>query len=199
MQINENKHYQHPWISHELMKDFEVEDVWQFPVELSEKHNIQLFQTEMMEGLAEIQEKGLPGFLFKVRFFVGRIFGWDEEEREHPPLIPGSIRERYAHANNIPAQDLIDAGSADFIPVYRTKEESLAEIQNATVHAGLHLGKVPHENGNYTVQMAVYVKPNGFLGKMYMALIKPFRHTIVYPVMIRNTGKRWEKFLANEA
>lgn len=199
MQISENKHYEHPWISHDLLKDFYLEDVWQFPVQLNEKHDIQLFQTEMMEGLGELKEKGLPGFLFKIRFFIGRIFDWDEKGKAHPPMERGSIRERYAQAFNLKTQDLQDPGSDDFVPVYLTENESLAEIKNATVHAGLHLGKVPQKNGNYTVQMAVYVKPNGFLGKVYMALIKPFRHTIVYPVLMRNTGKRWEKFLANES
>jgi Protein of unknown function (DUF2867) len=39
--------------------------------------------------------------------------------------------------------------------------------------------------------MAVYVKPNGLLGTAYMAAIKPFRHLIVYPPLMRQIGRRW--------
>ena len=39
--------------------------------------------------------------------------------------------------------------------------------------------------------MAVLVKPNGLLGRGYMAAIRPFRHLIVYPALIRQTGQAW--------
>ena len=39
--------------------------------------------------------------------------------------------------------------------------------------------------------MAVIVKPNGLLGTAYMAAIAPFRHLIVYPMMIREIGRKW--------
>jgi hypothetical protein len=39
--------------------------------------------------------------------------------------------------------------------------------------------------------MAVYVKPNGLLGTVYMAAIRPFRHLIVYPPMLRQLGRDW--------
>jgi hypothetical protein len=35
------------------------------------------------------------------------------------------------------------------------------------------------------------VKPNGLLGTGYMAAIKPFRHLIVYPAMMREIGRSW--------
>src|SRR5690606_14068459 len=88
-------------------------------------------------------------------------------------------------------------GSGDFVPVYIFEHESLAEIENATVHAALHLSRVPLEtpeqDNGATIQMAVYVKPKGFLGRAYMALIKPFRLLIVYPAMMRTMGRRWER------
>jgi hypothetical protein len=43
--------------------------------------------------------------------------------------------------------------------------------------------------------MAVYVKPNGRLGSAYMAAIKPFRHLIVYPQMMRELERRWRDAL----
>jgi uncharacterized protein DUF2867 len=39
--------------------------------------------------------------------------------------------------------------------------------------------------------MAVYVKPNGLLGTAYMAAIRPFRHLIVYPPLMREIEREW--------
>ena len=39
--------------------------------------------------------------------------------------------------------------------------------------------------------MAVYVKPDGLLGHGVMAAIRPFRHLIVYPPLIRQIEKDW--------
>jgi hypothetical protein len=39
--------------------------------------------------------------------------------------------------------------------------------------------------------MAVLVKPRGSLGAAYMALIKPFRHHIVYPALMRQLERTW--------
>ena len=39
--------------------------------------------------------------------------------------------------------------------------------------------------------MAVYVKPNGLLGSGYMAVIKPFRHLVIYPRMMRQIARGW--------
>jgi hypothetical protein len=50
---------------------------------------------------------------------------------------------------------------------------------------------VPDGTGGYRGQLAVYVKPNGLLGTGYMAAIRPFRHLIVYPQMLRQIGRTW--------
>jgi hypothetical protein len=39
--------------------------------------------------------------------------------------------------------------------------------------------------------MAVLVKPGGRLGGAYMEAIKPFRHAIVYPRMLRQIERDW--------
>lgn len=198
MQIKTSEHYKQPWIVHDLLADFEVEDVWQFPVKLEKKHTIPLFQNQLFLAMEQLSQKGLPGLLFRFRFFLGTLFGWDKPV--DPTVITlkaGSIRERYAHQYKLETSELLPVGEAEFEPVYEKKEESLAEISNATVHAGLHLSKV--QNGEkYTVQMAVYVKPKGTFGKFYMALIKPFRLAIVYPAMMRLVGKHWAQYLERE-
>jgi hypothetical protein len=37
------------------------------------------------------------------------------------------------------------------------------------------------------------VKPNGLLGTFYMAAIRPFRHLIVWPSMLRQIEREWRK------
>ena len=41
--------------------------------------------------------------------------------------------------------------------------------------------------------MAVLVRPNGALGRAYLAAIAPFRHLIVYPLMMRDIGRAWRE------
>ena len=59
------------------------------------------------------------------------------------------------------------------------------------MHGVLHVGWVPDGAGGWRGQMAVLVKPNGVLGNAYMAAIRPLRHAIVYPQMLRQIERRW--------
>src|SRR4029453_7754262 len=77
-------------------------------------------------------------------------------------------------------------------------DEFAPEIPNQAMHGILHLGWVPDEDGGrhesgggYHGEMAVYVKPNGRLGTAYMAAIKPFRHLVVYPPILRRVEQTW--------
>jgi Protein of unknown function (DUF2867) len=55
------------------------------------------------------------------------------------------------------------------------------------------LGWVADGAGGFRGQMAVYVKPNGLLGNGYMAAIRPFRHLVVYPPMVRQIAPAWRR------
>ena len=59
------------------------------------------------------------------------------------------------------------------------------------MHGVMHLGWVPDGNGGYRGQLAVLVKPNGLLGELYMAAIRPFRYAVVYPALLRQIGRTW--------
>jgi hypothetical protein len=83
--------------------------------------------------------------------------------------------------------------SLPFTSLYLTDDEFAAEIANQTMHGVLHLGWVAEGGGGYRGQMAVYVRPNGLLGNAYMAAIKPFRHLVVYPQMLRAMERRWRE------
>ena len=82
--------------------------------------------------------------------------------------------------------------AGDFTPLYRTDEEWAAELSNDTVHGVLHLAWVEQGGGRYRAQMGVYAKPRGRLGEIYMMLIQPFRHLIVYPALMRHIGRAWD-------
>ena len=77
-----------------------------------------------------------------------------------------------------------------FKSLYLTDDEFAAEVANRTMHGVLHLGRVPDAGGGYRAQMAVLVKPNGLFGRAYMVAIRPFRHLIVYPAMLRRMGAK---------
>jgi hypothetical protein len=104
-----------------------------------------------------------------------------------------SLRER------LPA-DLADPPSDFdahlFTPLYVTDDEFALEIANQTVHGVMHVGWVPDGTGGYRGQMAVLVKPNGVFGVAYLAAIAPFRHLVVYPLMMRGIGRAWRQSAA---
>ena len=197
IKIDKQGHWVQPWKVHSLLTDFRVEDVWRVPVVLEADHSLQLFIERFYETNDQLVKNGLVWALFRFRHILGKIFKWDEKIKVDQ-LAPGSIRERYAREEHLSFEDLPHPGSQHFIPVYQLQNEFLAEIENKTVHAAVHLGRVPSENGQYGIQMAVYVKPKGLLGKLYMQLIKPFRHWIVYPALMKEAKARWERYLNNQ-
>jgi hypothetical protein len=56
----------------------------------------------------------------------------------------------------------------------------------------MHIGWVPDGTSRYRGQTAVLVKPNGWFGAAYMAAIKPFRHLLVYPALMRAVERKWQ-------
>jgi hypothetical protein len=194
MLLNPSEHHKHPWKVHSLLPDLRIEDVWQLPVVMESNHSLALLQEQFAKASKNLTNKGLAGMLFKIRFFIGNLMGWDEKEAV-TKLLKGRIRERHAQAEGLSFEDLPVPGDGDFTPVYNLEEESLAEIENATVLAAIHLGRVPLNETQFTVQMTIYVKPKGVFGNVYMMLIKPFRHWIVYPALLMMIGKLWKNYL----
>ena len=78
-----------------------------------------------------------------------------------------------------------------FTPLYRTDDEFAAELSNRTVHAVMHLAWLPTDDDRFRGEMAVYVKPRGALGTVYLALIRPFRYAIVYPALLDQIERAW--------
>jgi hypothetical protein len=73
----------------------------------------------------------------------------------------------------------LDRGGTGLVPVYQEPEEVLSRLTNRTVTAFLHVSLVERHP-----RLSVYVRPNGALGRGYMALIEPFRRWVVYPALL---------------
>ena len=140
-----------------------------------------------MRGFASADpSRGSPGAvraLFAIRWKLGELLGWDAPDTGLGARVP-TLRDRMpADLRDAPSGPDFDA--LPFSSLYLIDDEWAAEIANRTMHGVLHIGRVREGNGGWRAQMAVLVKPNGLLGNVYMAAIRPFRHLIVYPAMMR--------------
>jgi hypothetical protein len=188
MSIPITEHCARPWRIHELTRDFRVEDVWALPTP-GGADDFHL----LVEGLAESDPGQSPSrtarALWALRWKLGEIFGWDDEDAGVGGRVP-TLRDRLPEdLRDAPAGP--DFPSAPFTSLYLLEDEWAAEVANKTVHGVMHIGWVRDGNGGYRGQMAVLVKPNGRFGSAYMAAIRPFRHLIVYPPMLRQIGRVW--------
>jgi Protein of unknown function (DUF2867) len=206
MRLPNSAHESRPWRIREIAPDFIVEDVWALPTE----GRAEDFETllELMASSDPANAESLPTrLLWRLRnllgssFSLGKISAPADGAAGKLP-IPGtsetSLAGRLPEDLRETAAD-IDFGSLPFEPLYRTDDEFAAEVSNQTMHGVMHLAWVDQGDGRYQGQMAVYVKPRGRFGKGYMALIAPFRHWIVYPALLRQTGRTWNKRLSRRA
>ncbi len=199
MRLPNAAHESRAWRIREIAPDFTVEDVWALPVHGGAED----FQTllELMVSSDPANTRSLPTrVLWQARWRLGRWFDWDDAAGKLP--VPGttetSLSGRLPDDLRDTAADL-DFRSLPFVPLYRTDTEFAAELSNQTVHAVMHLAWVDQGEGRYQGQMAVYVKPRGPLGKGYMALIAPFRHWVVYPELMRQIERTWNRRVRQDA
>ena len=188
MRLPESAHTSRDWRIHAIAQDFRLEDVWGLPTP-GGPNDFGLLLDLMTEGRPEDGASRVAGALWAIRWKLGEVLGWDDPETGVGARVP-TLRDR------LPA-DLRDGPrgptppNLPFSPLYLLDDEWAAEMANKTVHGIMHLGWVPDDAGGWHGQMAVYVKPNGVLGNLYMAAIRPFRHLIVYPPLMRQIGRDW--------
>jgi hypothetical protein len=196
MRLPNTAHTSQPWRIHEVAHDFRLEDVW----ELATPGGASDFPP-LVRGFASGDTSQSPSraarMLFAIRWKLGELFGWDAPNDGVGSRVP-TLRDRLP-------KDLRDAPSGPdfdalpFTSLYLLDDEFAAEVANRTMHGVLHLGWVPHETGGYRGQMAVLVKPNGLFGTAYMAAIRPFRHLVVYPPLIRQIEREWRERASDPA
>jgi hypothetical protein len=204
MRLPNSAHESRPWRIREIAPDFILEDVWALPTPGSADDFPALLK--LMAASDPANSSSLPArVLWRVRDRLGKLFdlggisapaGNDPDGAAGKLPIPGtgetSLAERLPDDLRGTAAD-VNFGSLPFVPLYRTDDEFAAELSNRTVHAVMHLAWADQGEGLYQGQMAVYVKPRGAFGRGYMALIKPFRHLIVYPALTRQTERAWKR------
>lgn len=189
MRLPNTAHTSRPWRIHALTRDFRLEDVWALPTPGGPDDFPRLVHDfpRLMRGVSSGDQSQAARALWAIRWKIGELLGWDDPDAGLGSRVP-TLRER------LPA-DLRETPSGPdlrrFTSLYLLDDEWAAEIANRTVHGVLHVGWVPDGAGGYRGQMAVYVKPNGLLGTAYMAAIKPLRHRVVYPSMLRQLGQAW--------
>jgi hypothetical protein len=186
------EHERGPWRIGEMVPDFALEDVWALPVRGGADEFPELLAMTASLNPAHADSRATR-FLWQLRDRLGAWFGLGRIEG---PADGGAGAASLA--DRLP-EDLrgtaagFDFGSLPFVPLYRTDREAAAEISNRTVHGVAHFAWVDLGEGVFQGRMAVYVKPRGLFGQGYMAAIKPFRHLIVYPALMRQFGRAWER------
>jgi Protein of unknown function (DUF2867) len=189
MRLPDSAQTSRPWRIHELTRDFRIEDVWALPTPGGPEDFPRLVRIAASFDPSR-SSFGAVRALFAIRWKLGELLGWDRPDAGLGSRVP-TLRDRLpADLRQTALRPEFDA--LPFSPLYVTDEEMAAEIANRTVHGIMHMGWVREATGGYRGQMAVYVKPNGLLGEGYLAAIKPFRHLIVYPAILRDIGRRWE-------
>jgi hypothetical protein len=182
-------HTDRPWRIHALTPDFRIYDVWALPTP-GGPEDFGLLVEQFLDGDTASNPSRIARALFAIRWRLGEWFGWDDPERT--PVASGtSLRQRLPE--DLRSTAVPDPTRLPFTSVYLTGNEWAAEMANRTCHAVLHLGWVADEQApdGFRGQMAVLVRFNGFWGRLYMALIGPFRHLLVYPPLMRGIGARW--------
>lgn len=197
-------HLKNVLVIQKLANDFELLDVWEFPICFKETENDSLYKFRkyaIEPTLKNAFNFSLPGLLFSFRAIIGKLLGLDNNVNKLP--IPNSKEislaermtenEKSKHSSKLDI-DIRTDNFLDFRTVYSFEYETANEISNATEHTIMHYAWVKGENGCSKVQMATYIKHRNRIGNFYIKLISPFRHKIVYPYLFNQYVKRWNKY-----
>src|SRR5262245_56111937 len=154
MQITSEEFKQKPLRVHTFLADVPLHDLWVIHLPGGGAgRTLADFQRLLAFGDLERANPIVAG-LFKLRWTLGRLFGWDDEKHGLPSA---------SYIHRLTADDrqrsLVEPGSDDgpFRVLYRFENEALGEIINATVHA-FALTAMEQTADGYTLYLGVYVK-----------------------------------------
>jgi hypothetical protein len=159
-----------PLHAHELLADVPLHDVWRVelvggPPDCKVEHVRPYLSYEALTQLNAVVRG-----LFALRGFLGRVFRLDS-----PDPVPNDGRER----------------DGPFEIIHRGDSEAIGEIVNKTVHAFSVMALEKCEGG-HRFYWGIYVRPVGRITSLYMALIDPFRHYLVYPAILGHLHRSWK-------
>ena len=213
MSADVGAHRGRPWRVHTLAPDFELLDLWEVPVDADPARGetfgaflsvflatgaaswpVYPLRPRTLGDVAHLVRLGGAAALFGLRDVLGRVFALDDDDGTRP--IPGAweTRVRSRLTDDDRARDtrvLPPRWAGAFETVYGFADEALLEIANRTIHGLLHLSWVETPGGRRRVVLAVYVKSRGAGSRFYLALIRPFRHAVVYPAWIGHVLRTW--------
>ncbi|MER7754526.1 DUF2867 domain-containing protein [Kitasatospora sp. NPDC097643] len=198
MRLPRTTHTDQPWRVHEYTRDFRIEDVWSYRTPGAGPDDFRVMYAALRAGARMAEQGPAARFLFAVRWKLGALFGWDDPATGLGARVE-SLRDRLPGELRDTVDGVADPGMP-LTPVYELADEAVGELANRTVHTLMHLGWAPNGSGGYELRMAVLVKPNGRFGRIYMALIAPFRYLVIYPGLTRQWEQAWrdrERLLAH--
>jgi len=168
---------------HGLLADVPLNDVWVARLRGGPPGmTMEDLRWLLVEGFRQNLNTGFVA-VAGLRELLGSVFRWDDEDCHHPEA---SFVHRLTEAD----RDRSLTGPDESLFVYAFEHEALMEIRNCTVHAliGIALARV---DDGYDLYWAFYVERVAWITPFYMALINPFRHTVVYPPMIDGIEREW--------
>jgi hypothetical protein len=163
MRLPASAHTSQPWQIHDLRPQLQLLDVWALDTPGTADDFPRLVQ--LATAFDPTKTPAPVRLLFAVRTKLGTMLRWDAPR---------------------------DPAEFPFSTILETEREWAGELSNKTVQGALHLGWV-EDGDNWRGQLAVLVKPNGVLGRVYLAAIAPFRHLIVYPMLLGDLERRWQR------
>jgi hypothetical protein len=189
MRLPNTAHTSRPWRIHEIAPEFRLEDVWALPGPGGPDDFPRVVQLLASYDTSQSSSTAVRT-LFAVRWKMGELLGWEGPDAGLGSRVP-TLRERLpADLRESPGPDF---DALPFTSLYLTDDEFAAEAANRTMHGVMHIGRLPDGTGGYRAQMAVLVKPNGVFGNAYMAAIRPIRHLVVYPALLREAREVWDR------
>lgn len=188
------------WRIDDIAPDFRSYGVWELPTPGGPEDFPLLVQLFAGGDTADNPSR-IARLLFAVRWKLGALLGWDAADAGIGRRVDSLCERLPPDLRQLPPGPPFT--TLPFTPVYLLDHEMAAEMANRTMHGVLHLRWVPNRRpedpGTFHGQMLVLVKPNGLLGRAYMTAIKPFRHLLVYPPLVRGIGQEWRDLRAQDS
>jgi hypothetical protein len=178
---------------HTFLADVPLHDVW--AVDLPTHRDGVTLSEFLRRANRDVAEAKInrfppvPRALFRLRFFLGRIFRLEAEPKD---ALAASFGRRLTAEDR--ARSLVAPGTPEglFRVVYRFENERLLEVQNRTVHAAA-LSALAQTTDSYRFYFAVYVRRRTWITPVYMGLIDPFRKWIIYPALLKTIRATWDQ------
>jgi hypothetical protein len=195
-QISAAEFYALPLRVHTFLADVPLHDVWavDLPAHRDGVTLCEFLRRASQCGCdtADTEISRLPPVaraLFRLRFFLGRIFRLEAEPKD---ALAASFGSRLTAEDR--ARSLVASGTPEglFRVVYRFENEQLLEIQNRTVHAAA-VSALAERADSYRFYFAVYVRQTRWITPLYMGLIDPFRKWIIYPALLKKIRATWDQ------